>query len=56
MKGLALRVTFDTLPLFYSHAQNLRAYSRKNYATVEIHPYIASTLFTRQWTFTLWDQ
>ena len=29
---LRLRVTFHTLPLFY-----LRAYSRKNYARVEIH-------------------
>ena len=29
---LRLRVTFDTLPLLY-----LRAYPRKNYATVEIH-------------------
>ena len=34
-----LRVAFHTLPLFYLRAQNLRAYARKNYATVETSPY-----------------
>ena len=37
---LLLRATFQTLPLFYlrSQRQFLRAYARKNYTTVEIHP------------------
>ena len=32
-----LRAVFHTLPLCYLRAENLRAYARKNYATVEIH-------------------
>ena len=35
---LNLRVAFHTLPLFYLHALILRAFARKNYATLEIKP------------------
>ena len=34
-----VRVAFHTLPLFHSRAYNLRAYSCKSYATMEIYPY-----------------
>ena len=34
---LHLRVTFHTLPLFYSRAYNLRAYLRESYVTMEIY-------------------
>ena len=33
-----LRVAFQTLPLFHLRTEILRAYARKNYATVEIDP------------------
>ena len=33
-----LRVTFHTLPFFHLRTQILPAFSRKNYATVEINP------------------
>ena len=32
-----LRVAFHTLPLFHLRMSNLRAFARKNYATVEIN-------------------
>ena len=32
-----LLAAFHTFPLSYLRAENLRAYARKNYATVEIH-------------------
>ena len=35
---LRLRVAFHTLPLIYLHALILRAFARKNYATLEIKP------------------
>ena len=34
---LRLLAAFHTFPLCYLRAENLRAYARKNYATVEIH-------------------
>ena len=35
---LRLRATFHALPLFYLRMEILRAFARKNYATLEINP------------------
>ena len=42
---LRLRASLQALPLFYLRTYILRTYAPKNYATLEINPYIRETVF-----------
>ena len=45
---LRLLAVFYTLSLFYLHAEIIRAYTRKNYATVDIPSYQETSQRTMQ--------